>query len=416
LVLYGVIGFGCVTFVACGASNEGITTATGSAGSGGAAATGSSGSGGATTTTGSGGSAGGGATAGAGAGGGASADSGSPTSDGGVSGCTNDPATAGNTAAVVDAANALLDKLTATQKATIQLAATLANAQQWSNLPTTFVRRNGVALIDMSADAQTAAVALVAAAAGNNGATLFAELRAADEYLVTNGGASATDYGGGRYFVAYIGTPSTSAKWMLQIAGHHLAYNFSYNAKCTSATPLFDGVEPTTWTDSTMHAPLEEQRASSVALLTSVSSKTESKLTGTFSDLLMGPPAGQGDTKYPTSLPYPTATTGRGVLVGSLGAEQKTLVKTAIEAWVKNTADPIATSLLAQYESDDALNQTYVGYAGNADLTTQGSYLRIDGPRVWIELTVQGGIVYKGKVHYHTIWRDKAADYGAEYK
>jgi hypothetical protein len=309
-----------------------------------------------------------------------------------------------------------LDKLTATQKTTIQLAATLANAQQWSNLPTTFVRRNGVALIDMSADAQTAANALVAAAAGNNGSNFFAELRAADEYLVTNGGASATDYGGGRYFVAYIGAPSTSATWMLQIAGHHLAYNFSYNAKCTSATPLFDGVEPTTWTDSAMHAPLEEQRASSVALLTSVSSKTESKLTGTFSDLLMGPPAGQGDTKYPASLPYPTGTTGRGVLVGSLAADQKALVKTAIEAWVKNTADPIATSLLAQYESDDALNQTYVGYAGNADLTTQGSYFRIDGPRVWIELTVQGGIVYRGKVHYHTIWRDKAADYGAEYK
>jgi hypothetical protein len=415
LVLSGVIGFGCVTFVACGASNEGITTATGSAGSGGGPATGSSGSGGATTTTGSGGSAGG-TTGGAGGGGGASADSGSPTSDGGVAGCTNDPATAGNTAAVVDAANALFDKLTAAQKTTIQLAATLANAQQWSNLPTTFVRRNGVALIDMSADAQTAAVALVATAAGNNGSNFFAEMRAADEYLVTNGGASATDYGGGRYFVSYIGTPSTSAKWMLQIAGHHLAYNFSYNAKCTSATPLFDGVEPTTWTDSIMHAPLEEQRASSVALLTSVSSKTESKLTGTFSDLLMGPPAGQGDTKYPASLPYPTGTTGRGVLVGSLGPDQKTLVKTAIEAWVKNTADPIATSLLAQYESDDALSQTYVGYAGNADLTTQGSYLRIDGPRVWIELTVQGGIIYRGKVHYHTIWRDKAADYGAEYK
>ena len=43
------------------------------------------------------------------------------------------------------------------------------------------------------------------------------------------------------------------------------------------------------------------------------------------------------------------------------------------------------------------------------------SYARIDGPRVWIEVTIQGGIVYKNMVHYHTIWRDKAADYGAEY-
>jgi hypothetical protein len=411
LVLAGAIGLGGVTLFSCGDSS-GSTTATGSGGTGGSSATGSGGSGG--TTTGSGGGAG----STTDAGGAGSAPDASDTSDGGgVSGaCTNDPATATNTAAVVDAANALLDKLTAAQKTTVQLTATLANAQQWSNLPTTFVRRNGVALIDMSADAQTAAVALVAVAAGNKGTNFFGELRAADEYLVTNGGASATDYGAGRYFVAFIGTPSTSSKWMLQIAGHHLAYNFSYNARCTSATPLFDGVEPTSWTDTTMHAPLEEQRASTTALLASVSSKTESKLSGTFSDLLMGPPAGQGDTKYPASLPYPTGTTGRGVLVGTLTADQKMLVRAAIEAWVKNTVDPIATSLLAQYESDEALNQTYVGYAGNADLTTQGSYVRIDGPRAWIELTIQGGIVYKGKVHYHSIWRDKAADYGAEFK
>jgi hypothetical protein len=343
-------------------------------------------------------------------------DTGTGTGDGSSSACTNDPATTSNTAAVVDAANALLAKLTATQKTSIQYDSTLANARQWSNLPTTFVARNGVALIDMSADAKAAAEALVAVAAGTTGATLFAELCAADEYLVTNGGASATDYGAGRYFFAFIGVPSTTSKWMLQVAGHHLAYNFSYNAKCTSATPLFDGVEPTSWTDSTMHVPLEAQRASTTALLASVSSMTESKLTGTYSDLLMGPPAGQGDTKYPASLPYPTGTTGRGVSVATLSSAQKTLVKTAMEAWVKNTADPIANSLLAQYESDDALNQTYVGYAGMADLTTQGSYARIDGPRLWIELTVQGGIVYKGKVHYHTIWRDKAADYGAEFK
>ena len=49
------------------------------------------------------------------------------------------------------------------------------------------------------------------------------------------------------------------------------------------------------------------------------------------------------------------------------------------------------------------------------DLTTQPSYARIDGPRVWIEVSVQPGIVYRDKVHYHTIWRDKASDYGAEY-
>jgi hypothetical protein len=327
-----------------------------------------------------------------------------------------DPAAAANVAAIVDAANALKAALTTAQQTTIQLDSTLANARLWSNLPTTFVPRNGVQLLDMTAAAQTAAVALVQAATSSTGNTLFSELRAADQWLVTNGGASSSDYGEGRYFIAYVGVPSTSAKWMLQIAGHHLAYNFSYNTKCTGATPLFDGAEPTSWTDgATMHAPLGAQKAAMVALLASVSSNTQSKLTGTFSDILMGPGM-QGDTKYPTALPYPTGTTGRGVPVSSLTTADKALVKTAIEAWVKNAGDPVVTSLLAQYESDDALNQTYVGYAGMADLSTQGSYVRIDGPRVWIEVTIQGGIVYQGVVHWHTIWRDKASDYGAEFK
>jgi hypothetical protein len=43
-----------------------------------------------------------------------------------------------------------------------------------------------------------------------------------------------------------------------------------------------------------------------------------------------------------------------------------------------------------------------------------GSYLRIDGHRVWIELTVQAGIVIRSATHYHTIYHDKMYDYGGQ--
>jgi hypothetical protein len=329
--------------------------------------------------------------------------------------CTSDPATASHTAAVVAAANALVAKLSANQQTTIQLDGTLANAEQWSNLPTSMIPRNGVKLADMSADAQAAAVALVQLAAGTTGGTLFSELRAADQWLVTNGNAPSNSYGDGLYYVAFVGTPSTTSPWTLQIAGHHLAYVFTYGAKCTSATPLFDGVEPTSWNDGTAHAPLEAQRAAVVALLATLSSTADAKLSGTYNDIVAGPTNqnGKGDTRY-GSIAYPTGTTGRGVLGSALSASQRALLKTAIEAWVKNVADPIANVLLGEYESDAALDQTYVAYSGSADLSTKASYFRVDGPRVWIELTVQGGIVYQN-VHYHTIWRDKAADYGAQF-
>lgn len=354
------------------------------------------------------------------------AGTGANASDGAVAvsaDCTNDPSTAANTAAVVAATNAFVTSLTSAQQTTVKYDKTLANAQKWSNFPTTFVARNGVKLSDMSSEAQAAAIALAELAAGTTGATLLQELREADEWLVTDGKASSTDYGRGLYYFSVHGSPSTSTAWMLQIGGHHLAYNFVYNGACTSATPLFDGAEPMEWTDTggTKHSPLSTQRSASIALVQSVSAIADAKLTGTFSDLVNGPGGGGpgggggGDTKYPASLSYPTGTTGRGVAVSSLSSEQKALVKSVIEAWVKNAADPISSSLLALYESDAALAETYVGWSGSADLSTTASYLRIDGPRVWIEASVQGGIIYRNIVHYHTIWRDKVADYGAEY-
>jgi hypothetical protein len=36
--------------------------------------------------------------------------------------------------------------------------------------------------------------------------------------------------------------------------------------------------------------------------------------------------------------------------------------------------------------------------------------MRIDGPRVWIEISCQGGVVVSG-THYHMMYRDKTTDY-----
>ena len=395
LLLAGAAGLAMTFgFAACSGSTDTSTSSDGgSGGTGGATST--SGTGTTTGTTGTGGS--GGSTS---------------------AGCTASASTAENAAAVLAAAQALAAKLTTTQQSTIQLSATLDNSEQWSNLPTNFIPRNGVMIGDMSADAQAAAVALVAVAAGTQGSKLFTELRAADEWLVTDGKASSDGYGEGRYYIAFVGTPSASSSWMLQVAGHHLAYNFTYNGKCTSATPLFDGVEPTSWTDgTTTHAPLENQRAASVAVIDAIKGDAASLLADTYTDVVNGPTNAnsKGDAHYPQGLKYPTGTTGRGVLVGSLSADKQALVMTAIEAWVKNVADPVSSALLSEYESAEALDQTYVAYSGQADLTAKNGYFRIDGPRVWIEYTIQGGIVYQNKVHYHTLWRDKAADYGAEY-
>src|SRR4029077_5629241 len=132
--------------------------------------------------------------------------------------------------------------------------------------------------------------------------------------------------------------------------------------KCVSATPLFDGVEPSNWVDSNAqsHAPLESQRAATAALLGSIAALPDAKLSGTFSDMFNGPSklmgsSGGNDSNYPAGLTYPTGPAGRGAIVDAFSSAQKALVKTAIETWVKNVADPMATALLAVYETEEAL-------------------------------------------------------------
>ncbi len=331
--------------------------------------------------------------------------------------------TAANTAAVVAAADAFKATLSAAELATTQLAHTLAHARTWTNLPA--ATRNGFRLGSMTAPQLAAATALINAALGSAGRTVLEEIRLGDEVIhLTRTGEN---WGYALYNLCLVGTPSTTSAWMLQISGHHLAFNITYNGPSVSGSPMFLGTEPTNWTDSSnvAHAPVEIQRAAVSALATALQADptlaTTAKLGGTFSDVLMGA-SGSTDGNYPFTYPA----TGRGALYSTLSAAQQALVKTAIRAWVNNLADDVAATLLAAYENDAALAATYVGFAvgsgGTADfsanpsgLTSQRSYFRIDGPRVWIEFVSQQGVAYNTRVHYHTIYRDKTADYGASF-
>jgi len=205
-----------------------------------------------------------------------------------------------------------------------------------------------------------------------------------------------------------------------------------------------EGTAPSVAGTGTAYAAVEPQRAAvdalSTAILADSTAAASAKLSGSFSDVVYGINGTTGaDTNYPFSaalgqtVVYPTGTTGRGVSYATLGANEQALVTAAIEAWVDTQACDIRATLLAAYESADALAGTYVGYgvpqgaaapsfaafpnAAASPLDYQGSYLRIDGPRVWIEFVVQEAVAFRSQswVHYHSIWRDKTADYGGEF-
>ncbi|MEU6551059.1 DUF3500 domain-containing protein [Streptomyces sp. NPDC046915] len=307
---------------------------------------------------------------------------------------------------VVDAANTFLNTLTSDQQSDVLLDFTQANATAWSNLPCGSTCRVGIELSSLSDEQLTAAKAVLKAAAGTGSDTGYdqiTQILKADDYL----GETASGYGSGNYYLAFLGTPSTSGTWQVHFGGHHLAFNLTYkDGEVEGSTPYFVGVEPTSWTDDdgTSYAPLSGMYDGMKAMVDSLSDDelTEAKLTDSFSDVLLGP---DDDGDFPA--------TKEGLKVSELTDDQQALVLAAMKPWVDAADDTTAASVLSTYKSE--LDDTYISYSGSTDLSAQGDYVRIDGPGVWIEFVCQDGVVYTSKIHYHTVYRDHTTDYGGEF-
>ncbi|MCB9592187.1 MAG: DUF3500 domain-containing protein [Sandaracinaceae bacterium] len=290
----------------------------------------------------------------------------------------------------------------------------------WSNLPGQ--ARAGVAFGDLSESSRAAAMAVAATVLSDDGYQELRGLLAADDYLNEQGGGGGGGPGGLAYgsdnaHFAIFGTPSTTSDWMLAIGNHHMAYNITFVAGTGYPTPSHQGAEPRGefTIDSETFGPLVGEGDAFVALFGALDSTQlgAARISGTYGDVLLGP------REYCTgsydSVTFPSGSGREGVLVSSLSAEQQTLVTAAIEQWVRDYEPFIADGLVTAYTSASAYADTYVGWAGSSsgpDVTVNGTYFRIDGPRVWIELSCQNGVVLSG-THYHSIYRDRSFDYGS---
>jgi hypothetical protein len=338
-------------------------------------------------------------------------------------------------AAVVNATAAFLKTLSTAQRKEVLLGLTADNATAWSNLPCGSTCRVGIQFSTLSSTQLAAAKKVLRTALGTKSGTGYdqatkimledgvlgdaqgtgtaptATSTAAAPSATSSAAPTAAPGGGGysvgNYYLAFLGKPSKTGTWELHFGGHHLAVNISYaKGKVAGGSPFFIGVEPTSWTasDGTKYAPMAKMRSSIRAITASLSAKqlAKAKLTQSYTDVLLGP---DQDGKFPA--------TKSGVRVGSLSKKKQALILKAVKQWVLINDNSAAKRLLKTYTKE--LAKTYVSYSGTTALTTQGDYVRIDGPSVWIEFVVQNGIVYQNQVHYHTVWRDHTRDYGGEF-
>ncbi len=312
------------------------------------------------------------------------------------------------TARIVRAAQALVSTLDEAGRAKVQFPFDGPQKTRWSNLPTGIFERQGLRMGDLTPPQRTAATALLQAALSADGYRKVTEIIQAEEVLRAGSQAGAPRGGGGRgrglifgeaeYYLAFLGTPSTTTPWMLQFGGHHLAINLTLGGSQASMTPSLPAAQPAIFTiEGREIRPLGRENDKAFALMNALDEKQRGQaiLTSRVADLVLGP--GQdGRVIQP-----------EGLRASALSPAQQDMLLGLVHEWAGIMADGFAGPRMAEIRAN--LPETWFAWSGP---TTNGSvaYFRIQGPTLVIEYAPQ-----KTVDHIHTIYRDPTNDYGAKF-
>jgi hypothetical protein len=323
----------------------------------------------------------------------------------------NAPAAAA-TVRAVDAAKAFLAALDDRQRARVSVPLNATTRAVWSNLPTGVVmqtgaaERNGLRFGDMTSAQQDAALALVAATLSRDGYRKVTNIVTADQVLEDRSAPgraadSRIRFGRAEFYVAILGTPSTTNLWIIQFGGHHLGINVTVAGRQNVLTPTHTGAQPATFSlNGETIRPLGDENDKAFRLMNALDAAQQKQalLGYEVRNIVLGP--GQdGKVVQP-----------EGVRASTFSADQRAMLLDLVREWVDILDDAAAGAKVAEIKAN--LADTYFAWSGP---TTNGSgaYFRIQGPTVLIEYAPQGPAA-SNTDHIHTIYRDPTNDYGAK--
>jgi len=345
------------------------------------------------------------------------------------------------TARIVAAAQAVVASLDEAGRAKIQFPFESPQKAKWSNLPSGIFQRDGVRLADLTAPQRAAVDTLLSTALSADGYRKVKDIMRADGVLGRGQGGGGRGPGGGgpppgaggpppgaggpppgaggpppggggrgggrggnlrfaedEYFLAFLGTPSATAPWMLQFGGHHLAINLTMAGSQATMAPSLPASQPASYEfEGRTIRPLGNENDKAFALINALSDaqRAQAIIGSRVADLVLG--AGQdGRTIQP-----------EGIRGAALSAPQQTMLLEIVREWSGIQHAAFAAPRMAEIQAN--LPDTYFAWSGP---TTSGSaaYFRIQGPTLHIEYAPQGGVD-----HIHTIYRDPTNDYGAKF-
>ncbi len=302
---------------------------------------------------------------------------------------------------VVDAANAFLASLDAGQRRAAQFAFDdAAQRARWSNLPAGSVPRRGVPWGDLSEPQRTALMALLGQVLTPYGVQMVRDQMDADEVLTSGGGRR--NFGRDLYFIAFLGAPSTTAPWMMQFGGHHLAINATVVGPHITLSPSLTGGQPTRFErDGRTVYIVEREVAQAKAMLDGLTPAQRAKavVSSQRIGLVLGP-GHDGQVLQPEGLP-----------ASEMTAPQKAQFLKLLEARIGILNEDDAGAVMADLRG--RLDQTYFAWFGPTD-DAGSAYIRATGPTLIMEFSPQGRGGQEGD-HLHNMYRNPTNEYGARW-
>lgn len=298
---------------------------------------------------------------------------------------------------VVDRAAELLATLTDDDRSRTVLARTPGELTRWPAEQ----GAGGLAIRDLAPTQRAAFDALAQAAYGT------APGEGADELRQLLALESAGPGDAEPISVAFLGQPTMTGEWTLRVTGPGLVMTSAYrNGGLAGGTPSLRTTSAVEESDPAAQprAPELAERDALAAVVASLDAdqRAQALIPGARTGVELGPGR---DWAFP-AVP-------QGVVVSSFTPAQHDLVTAALATIVGDLDDAAAEWMLTEYGKQ--IDGTYLAYTGAGGLDAPGDSIRLDGPRVWVELVVEAG-VDTGPARTVILWRDKVSDYGGKPK
>ena len=312
-----------------------------------------------------------------------------------------------STRPVTDAAQALLDSLSAEQRARALFALDTDAWRRWSNIHP-YLMRHGLPLEEMNGAQRDRALALLRESLSADGFQTARDVMRLNDFIGMITG-SHTEYGEWVYWLTVMGTPSTDEPWGWQIDGHHLIVNCFVLGDQIVMTPMFMGSEPVAadegpYAGTRVFQAEERQGLALMRALTPEQRRRTVIATELPGEVFTAAFRDNFEMKY------------EGIRSGDLSSAQQSLLLDVLETYVGRIRPGHAGVRLAEVKRH--LADTHFAWMGSSDEDSV-FYYRVHSPVILIEFDHQRGIAFDNDApsrhHIHTVVRTpNGNDYGRD--